>query len=285
MAPVCPHGRAHWSHLANTIELVLPSAHPSPQPEWQIDPLPQNCPFSWGDRDPTYFMIPWTRQSPQSKLHHDRFSYFHTGDRRVSLHFTMATPSPKMAPSHGGSGLPCKTRFLMSYTIHRTHPSPQTKRHLYRFSRFCTDDRRVSLYFTMGRPFPPLKIAPSHGGSGSPSNTWFPGPTRVLNPNGISVGSALAGLISVTDRPTDHATRSVTIDRICVRSTAMRSKNAVKCDTKKFFIDSKDVSFKRGTEASAPIILLGSNAPNNWPTGDLFCVSQNQTEICCHHMS
>ena len=28
---------------------------------------------------------------------------------------------------------------------------------------FCTDDRRVSLYFTIGRPFPPLKIAPSGG--------------------------------------------------------------------------------------------------------------------------
>jgi len=47
-----------------------------------------------------------------------------------------------------------------------------------------------------------------------PSNTWFPGPTGVLNPNGISIGSAVfAGLTSVTDRqtniPTDHAIRSV----------------------------------------------------------------------------
>ena len=66
----------------------------------------------------------------------------------------------------------------------------------------------------MGLPFP-LKIALSHGGSGPPSNTWFSGPTQVLNPNGISIGSAvLAGLTSVTDRPTDHATQSVTIDRI-----------------------------------------------------------------------
>ena len=57
-----------------------------------------------------------------------------------------------------------------------------------------------------------------------PSNIWFPVPTRVLKPNGISIGSAVfAGLTSVTDRqtdqPTDHATRSVTIDRIYVRST------------------------------------------------------------------
>ena len=47
-----------------------------------------------------------------------------------------------------------------------------------------------------------------------PSYTWFPGPTRVLNPNGISIGSAVfVWLTSVTDIPTDHATLSVTIVR------------------------------------------------------------------------
>jgi len=62
----------------------------------------------------------------------------------------------------------------------------------------------------------------------SPSNTWFPGPTQVLNPNGSSIGAAVfAGLTSVTDRPTDHATRSVRIGRIYVRSTAMRPKNTL----------------------------------------------------------
>ena len=59
----------------------------------------------------------------------------------------------------------------------------------------------------------------------NPSNTWFSGPTQVLNPNGSSIGSAVfAGLTSVTDRPTDHATRWVRIGRIYVRSTAMRPK-------------------------------------------------------------
>jgi len=39
-------------------------------------------------------------------------------------------------------------------------------------------------------------------GSGRPSNTWFPGLTRVLNPNCISIGSAVfAEPTSVTDRP------------------------------------------------------------------------------------
>jgi len=90
--------------------------------------------------------------------------------------------------------------------IPMAHPSPQPKRHLDRFSCFCTDDRRVSLYFTMGRTFP-LKIALPMGGSGPPSNTWFPGPTCVLNPNGSSIGAAVfAGLISVTERQTDRQT-------------------------------------------------------------------------------
>ena len=54
--------------------------------------------------------------------------------------------------------------------------------------------------------------------------TWFPGPTRVLNPNGISF-SRFCRLTSVTDRSTDYTIQLVTIDRIYVRSTAMRLKN------------------------------------------------------------
>jgi len=37
MAPMCCHTRAHWRHLANTIEPVLPSAHQSPQSKRQND--------------------------------------------------------------------------------------------------------------------------------------------------------------------------------------------------------------------------------------------------------
>jgi len=79
----------------------------------------------------------------------------------------------------------------------------------------------------------PSKLPLPIGGSGlahgtwTPSNTWFPGPTRVLNPNDISIDSAIfARLTSVTDRPTDHATRSVSIGRIYVRSTAMQPNNS-----------------------------------------------------------
>jgi len=44
-------------------------------------------------------------------------------------------------------------------------------------------------------------------GSGPLSNTWLPGPNRVTNPNGISIGAAVfAELTSVTDRTTDRPT-------------------------------------------------------------------------------
>jgi len=40
-------------------------------------------------------------------------------------------------------------------------------------------------------------------GSGPPSNTWFLGSTRVLNPNGIVIGAAIlqGSLVWQTDRP------------------------------------------------------------------------------------
>ena len=37
VVPMSPCMRARWLHLVNAIELVLPSAHPSPQPKQQID--------------------------------------------------------------------------------------------------------------------------------------------------------------------------------------------------------------------------------------------------------
>ena len=107
VAPMCPHGRAHWRHLANTTELVLPLAHPSPPSKRWIDQ-----------------------------------PFLHSSRQKVPIlysgrHFPQKLPLPR--------GI-------------WTHPGPQTKRHLYWFSHFCTDGRRVFLYFTMGRPFPPSKL-------------------------------------------------------------------------------------------------------------------------------
>jgi len=89
----------------------------------------------------------------------------------------------------------------------------------------------VSLYFTMGRPFPP-QIAPSHrdvdshpihGSLGPPS----PQPKRQLDR--LSHFYRVHYCDGQTDRQTDHATRSVTVGRIYVRSTTMRPNNNNVC--------------------------------------------------------
>jgi len=64
---MCPPMWAHWCHLTNITELVLPLAHPSPQPKWQID----------------------------------QFSHFCAAHVRKSLYFAMGDPFLKIAPSHG----------------------------------------------------------------------------------------------------------------------------------------------------------------------------------------
>jgi len=116
----------------------------------------------------------------------------------------------------------CAVVHPTSYMLPWDHSSPNPKPHLDWFSRFCTAHSRKLLCFAMGRPFPPQNC-PFPWGSEPP---WFLAPTRVLNPNSTLIASAiLAGLTTVTDRSTDHATRSVTIGRICVRSTAMQPNN------------------------------------------------------------
>jgi len=51
-------------------------------------------------------------------------------------------------------------------------------------------------------PYPPKLSLPMER-SGLPSNTWFPWPTRVLNPNGISISSAVlqGSLVWQTEGP------------------------------------------------------------------------------------
>jgi len=55
-----------------------------------------------------------------------------------------------------------------------------------------------------------IKLPLPIGRSGRPSNTRFPGPTQVLNPNGMLIGSAVfAGLTTVTNPQTDRPCYSV----------------------------------------------------------------------------
>ena len=135
----CPLLNAVEQIAKMSIELVLPLTHPSPQPKRKID---------------------W-------------FSRFCTDHGRVSLYFTTGRPPPLKLTLPMGDLDPYLTRDSLD-------PSePKPKRHLDRLSRFCTDDRRVSLYFTMGLPFPsklPLPMGdldphPMRGSLGPPESS------------------------------------------------------------------------------------------------------------------
>jgi len=77
-------------------------------------------------------------------------------------------------------------------------------------------------------PLPPSKLPLPMGGSGPQSNTWFPGPTQVLNPNGILFQPFLHGsVVRQTNRPTDHDTQSVTIGCIYIRITCDAAKKSM----------------------------------------------------------
>jgi len=103
-------------------------------------------------------------------------------------------------------------------------PTTQTKRHLDQFSR----DSVLILY--NGSPVFPSKL-PFSMGIWNPCNTWFIGPTRVLNPNGKSIVSAVfAGLTSVADWQSNRHTNiphytvgnNCLIGRMYIHSTGVR---------------------------------------------------------------
>ena len=152
--PMC----THWHHLANTIELVLHSAHQSPQSKH-------------GKSIGSPVLAQLTAESP----------YAYNG-----LFFPSKLPLPMGYLDSNLGPLKYSTQTA-SRSVHPClHRRPQSVPILYN-----------------GTPLPPSKLPLPMRRSGSPSNIWFPGPTRVLNPNGISIASAIfAGLTSVTDRQT-----------------------------------------------------------------------------------
>jgi len=138
-------------------------------------------------------MIPWAIPSPLSKQHRDRFSRFRTCDRIVSLYFTMGRPFPQIAHSYGGSGTPSNISYLGPIQAHNPNGISISL-------AFCTEiDLRASVpILYTGTPLPPSKLPLPMGDLD---------PTQILNPNRISIGSAVfAGLTTVTDRSTDRQT-------------------------------------------------------------------------------
>jgi len=103
------------------------------------------------------------------------------------------------------------------HLIHGSLGPPESSTH-------CTAHRKVSLYFTMGRPFPPLKIAPSHRGSGPPLIVvpWaHPSPQPKWHLDRFSRFCRAHHCDSLTD----HAIQCVTIRHSSICSTAMRPNN------------------------------------------------------------
>ena len=123
MTATCPSVRVRWRHLANTIELVQPSVY---------------------------------SESTTDTANGSVQSFLHSLCMAESAYTLQWAPvSTRIAPSHGGSSGPPMQHMMLS-----AQTSPQPKRHLDRFSRLCTNDRGVSLYFTMVCLFS-LKIASS----------------------------------------------------------------------------------------------------------------------------
>ena len=125
----------------------------------------------------------------------------HSARQKVRILYN-GRPFPQKLPLPTGIWTRCKTRFLRPIGAHIPNGISIGSA----VSAQMTAECPCTLQWDAPSP-PPLKIAPSHGGIQTPSNTWFPGPTRVLKPNGISIGSAVfAGLTNVTDRQTNRQT-------------------------------------------------------------------------------
>ena len=135
---MCPHGRAHWRHLANTIELVVPLANPSPQPKRQIDQLSRFC----------------------------------TANGRKSPYFTMGDPFPQRCPISRGDLDP----HLIHDSLSQTEPTVQTASQSVQFAQVTTECPCYTLQWAPLSPKLPLSTGDLdphliHGSLGSPKSS------------------------------------------------------------------------------------------------------------------
>jgi len=212
--------RVHLRHLVNTIELILSSAHPSPQPYSKFSHfctaygrkslcftmgVTPKIGLLMGVLDPfnSWFLVPFWASNPNG-ITISRAVF--TQVTAVSLYFTVGAPFPL-------TGTPSNVGFHGPIRVHNENGITIS------WAVFALMTSKCPYISQWDAPFP-VKIASSHGGSWPPSNTRFPGPTQVLNPNGILIsGAVFAGLTSATYRLKDHTSRSVTINCIYIRST------------------------------------------------------------------
>ena len=171
----------------NTIELVHLSAQSFPRPKWQMD----------------------------------RFSRFCTAHGRKCLYLTMGAPIHQNCPFPWESEPSCNTWFLGSMRAHNLNGTSICSAVFAQMTAKCPYTLQWFAHF-------PLKIAlligdlDSHVIHGSLGQLESSTPTAFRSLLPFLQGS----LVWETDRPTDHATRSVTTGRMYVRSTAMRRNNA-----------------------------------------------------------
>jgi len=150
---------------------------------------------TWWIQSNLCFIWPTGVNNPNSKSIGSAIFAQLAADCRYTLQ--RAAPFPlKITLSHRGSGPPSNTWFLVH--IRARNPNGIS------VSRFCTDDRGVSLYFTMGHPLPPQNcpfpwgsgLHLIHGSLGPPKSQ----PKRHLEP--FLHGSLVWRLTNVTDRQT-----------------------------------------------------------------------------------
>jgi len=200
------------------IEVVLPSAHPSPQPKWQIDRFSHFC--TAHGRVSSGTLVPpgeydWILASfipPESTVQMTNQSvqpFLHSWRQKVPILYNVRPFPPKLPFAWGH--LDHLIHDSLGYWAHNTNSITIGSAVFTQVTAKCP----CTLQWAPLSPKLPLPIARS----GTPSNLFFE-PIWAHNPNGISIGSSnLQGsLVWQTDRPTDHATWSVTVNRIYVRS-------------------------------------------------------------------
>jgi len=127
VAPMCTPMWAHWRHLANTTELVLPSVHSSPQPKWLVSLGTLAPPANTVEialPGPPEFTTQTANRSVQSFLHSSR--------QKVPILYN-GRPFPPKLPFLTGIWTPSNSAVFAQmtaecpYTLQWATPSPRSK--------------------------------------------------------------------------------------------------------------------------------------------------------------
>jgi len=163
--------RAHWRHLANTIELVHPLTNSSSQPKRQMD----------------------------------RFNRFCTAYGRKCLYFTMGAPIHQNCPFPSGIAICHVIHDALGTCEPTTRMAPRSVSAV--FAQMTAESPYTGLPVSPSKFFPPMLASGPHVIHGSlgppPSGTQMA--TWSFQP--FLQGSLVWHTDRATDRPTNHASR------------------------------------------------------------------------------